>query len=528
MRKKLLIKKENDKKVINTNIAMSILLIVVLSFVSVGYALYSQVTNVKGTITLKPQGKIAITDVQLTSSKNVRDDSIPAFADDSVDFNLTFEKVEGSTEDEYQAVYSITIDNGTFYDYDFNLANFQPVITNSSGIEVDPTYLNYTLEGISLGDSIPAMESVTFTLILDFNPLEDDTYSVDGGIETELEEQPHGSLLGSIPDGAQGDLRASLGNDITSVSVTVINSYQSPREFTLSISDTSHFKLVNSNGGNLESITINGGTTETYTINIKRVDGAIFTNDSLTTNISLSYSDVSNINCGNISILVDKVELKDETPPEISDVLVSINDATSDDTTNQNVGSVDVSWTGVDAEAGVKKYYVVAYTVSNNTEKYYDTFETTDTNPKLTITGLADGSYVFKVYGENNDGYKPGDDQINSCNDKYCSKSSVGSFDWHYTVSLTSNSTNIQSISPTEVNRGKNLTATITPSTYSSQCGQNSYTLSNTIEVKMGGTTITSGNTAGHYNYNRSNNSGTLTVYGVTGDITVYTTASNN
>ncbi len=527
MKKRILKEKENDKKTININIAMSILLVVALSFISVGYAIYGQILNNRGTVTLKPQGKIAITNVELISSKNVRDDSIPAFTDDSVDFNLTFEKADDSTEEAYQAIYSITIDNGTFYDYDFNLANFKPVITNSSGIEVDPNYLNYKLEGINLGDSIPALNSVTFTLTLDFTPEEDDTYSVDGEINTQLEEQPHGSLLGSIPDDAQGDLRESLGNDITSVTVTVINTYQSPREFTLNIADTSHFKLTNSDGSDLSSFTIEGGTTETYTIYIKRVDGAIFTNDSITTNISLSYSDVSNINCGSVTLLVDKLEIKDETPPEISDVSVTINDATSDDTTNKNVGSVDVSWTGLDAEAGVKKYYVIVYTVSNNVETYYNTFETTDTNPKLTITGLADGSYSFKVYGENNDNYKPSDEQISNCNDKYCSKSSVSTFDWHYTVSLTSNSTNIKSISPTAVNRGKKLTATITPESYSSQCGSGYYTLSSTITVTMDGTNITTGNTAGHYSYTRNSSAGTLIVYGVTGDITVYTTANN-
>ena len=156
MKKKRQLERENDKKTIKINIAMSILLVGVLSFISIGYALYGQTLNLRGTTTFNPQGKIAITNVSLVSSKNVKDGSIPAFTDDSVDFNLTFEKAEGSTEEDYQAVYSITIDNGTFYGYDFNLANFQPIIKNSSGIEVDPNYLQYSLDGINLGDTIPA------------------------------------------------------------------------------------------------------------------------------------------------------------------------------------------------------------------------------------------------------------------------------------------------------------------------------------------------------------------------------------
>ena len=76
MKKRKVKEKLNDKKTIKINIAMSILLIVVLSFISLGYALYGQTLNMSGTSTLGLQGKIAITDVTLTSSKNVRSGSI--------------------------------------------------------------------------------------------------------------------------------------------------------------------------------------------------------------------------------------------------------------------------------------------------------------------------------------------------------------------------------------------------------------------------------------------------------------------
>ncbi|MBQ6494742.1 MAG: hypothetical protein IJI49_01925, partial [Bacilli bacterium] len=240
-------KEKNDKKTIKINIAMSMLFIVVLSFISLGYALYGQVLNVSGSSTLGMQGEIAITDVSLISSKNVRAGSVPSYTKDSIDFNLTFEKAEGSTETDYQAVYSITIDNGTFYDYDFNLATFQPVITNSTtGENVDQSRLSYTLGGITLGDPIPKGETVTFTITMDFNPPDDGTYGVEGNMGTELEEQPHGSVLGAIPDNSTADLRESENNNLVPITVTVINSYQSPRTFTLGISDSSHFELVDS------------------------------------------------------------------------------------------------------------------------------------------------------------------------------------------------------------------------------------------------------------------------------------------
>lgn len=522
------VKKQGDKKAIKINIGVSILLVVVLSFVSIGYGLYGQRLDISGTTKVKTQGKIAITNVTLTSSVNVRDDSIPTYTDESVDFNLTFEKAAGSTEPNYQAVYSITIENDTFYNHEFNFGTFQPIITNSSGIEVDPNYLTYTLDGIQIGDMIPAGESVTFTLTLDFNPEEDDTYSVDGNLEPELVEEPHGSLLGSITSNQTGDLRESLNNNIAEFTIEVINSYQSQRTFSLNISDTSHFKLVDSNGNDLSSFTIEGGTTNTYTFYVKRVDNAIFTNSSMTTNISLSYSEASNVNCGNITLLVDESELEDTTPPVISNVLASIANATRDvtsETDTSSVGQIAVTWNGVDAESGVKKYYVNLYSVSGNTETYVDTYSTVGDETSLTISDLADGSYVVKVYGENNDGYKPNDSEISSATTSsgVCSKSNSGTYNWHHTVSLTSNSQYINALTNTKVNRGWNYTTTLTKY---SNTNNYTYTLPSTITVTMNGSTLSTGTSAGRYQYN--SNTGVVTVYGVTGNVTIRAVATRS
>lgn len=529
MKKRKVKEKLNDKKTIKINIAMSILLIVVLSFISLGYALYGQTLNMSGTSTLGLQGKIAITDVTLTSSKNVRSGSIPQFTDDSVDFNLVFEKAEGSTETDYQAVYSVTIDNDTFYDYDFNLANFQPTITNSAEDEIDSSYLTFELEGINLGDSIPAGESVTFTLILNFDPPTDDTYTIDGNLDTNNEEQPHGSVIGAIDDNLSIDLRESENHNLEAITVSVINSFQSPRTITFGITDSSHFELVDSSGNALGSYTINAGETKDYTIYVKRVADAAFSQEYFNTNITLSYGNVVNSNCGAVTIRVDEQELVDNTPPQISNLSVTINDATSETTTNANVGSVTLNWTGTEAESAVKKYYVLVYKGTSTTPTVY---ETTDNNPQYTITGLSDDSYYFKVYGENTQDIKPTDTQISSCNDSYCAKTSSTQYKWHFTISLTNDSTNIDSISPTAVNRGKNATVTLTPATSSQGgCGGTTsyYTISNNITVKMNGNTMTTGTGAGQYQFlvaTSGNKAGTLRLYGITGDVTVKATAS--
>ena len=223
---------------------MSILLVVVLSFVSTGYAIYNQRLGVSGVATVHTQGTIAITNVELISSINVPDGVSPTFTDNSIDFDLQFVKEAGSTQNNYQAVYSVTITNNTFYDFDFNIINYNPTIYDSNNNPVDPTYLTISYNGISIGDKIPSEDEVTFDVVFDFNPPVDDTYTIDGTLHTDLEEEPHGSLLGSIPSNITLDLRESLVNDIDSFTLTVINSYQSSRTFTINSSDDRSFIVL--------------------------------------------------------------------------------------------------------------------------------------------------------------------------------------------------------------------------------------------------------------------------------------------
>lgn len=510
--------KSNDERAINTNIIMSIVLVAVLSFVSIGYALYNQRLNVNGVATINPQGTIAITNVELISSVNVPDGVNPTFTDNSIDFDLQFAKDAGSSQNTYQAVYSVTITNNTFYDFDFNIINYQPTIYNSNNQPIDPSYLTINFNGISLGDQIPAGQATTFNVEFVFTPPVDDTYTVDGTMHTDLEEEPHGSLLGAIPDNVTLDLRESLNNDIDSFTLTVINTYQSSRTFTINSSDSSHFRITNASGNDYGSVTIAGGDTQTYTVYMKRVNNAVFASDSFTNGIYLTYNENPYVDCGSLTILVDEDELEDTTPPIISNVTATINNATSNDTSNNAVGSVTVTWTGVDAESGVKKYYVIATSggVSN-------TYETTNNIQSLTITGLTDGTYVFKVYGENNHGYKASTTDINnaSTSSGNCSASTSSNYDWHYTVTQTGQY--MQALTNTAVNRGYDYTTTLRAN---ANTNQYNYTLPNTITVTMGGTTITTGTTEGHYNY--SNSSGALTVYGVTGDIAITANATRS
>ena len=52
---------------------VTIVVIVTLSFLTIGFASYSELLNLDGSLTVKPQGKIEITNITLTSSQNTCD-----------------------------------------------------------------------------------------------------------------------------------------------------------------------------------------------------------------------------------------------------------------------------------------------------------------------------------------------------------------------------------------------------------------------------------------------------------------------
>ncbi len=531
-------RKRNDKETVKINIGVSILLAVVLSFISVGYAVYGQRLNIMGNVTFENnQGVVSITDVTFVTSSSYNSSADPAISvsGDSIDFNLTYAKEQGTTYPDYRAVFEVTIDNDTYYDYGFDLAHFQPVIQNSSGIDVDPGYLYIYLaeDGPQLGDIIPAGESITFQIYMDFNPPVDDTYTVIGDMEPELEEQPHGSVIGSIPANATGDLRESLNHNIASFTVDVINSYQSPRTFTLSISDPTHFQLVNQDGTALSSFTIAEGTEQTYTFYIKRVANAIYASSSYTVNITLAYNEGSN-NCGSITLTVDESQIEDTTPPTISNLTATIADASSCDTSSTNMGQVLLEWNSTIPDSGISNFYVITHnTGTGSTSDPQATGK--DLNPdtgkySYTVTGLAAGSYYFQIYGVNGDENGASSSDITSYG--ATTNTNGTSYSWQYTVSLTGNSY-MTTFSNGKVNRGCTYQGTLNAKTDDNNYYYYVPTRSSGISVTVGNTeyssttsTTPTENRFRYPNVNSNSTSGTIYIYYVRGNTTISATGT--
>ena len=103
MRKTSLHQKQNKSRV---SIVISVLVVSVLTFMTVGFATYNQILTFDGAITLKPQGEVRITDVRYVSGEHSTCN--PTFTDTTIDFGLSFNVTDPERE-QYTAIYRVTI-----------------------------------------------------------------------------------------------------------------------------------------------------------------------------------------------------------------------------------------------------------------------------------------------------------------------------------------------------------------------------------------------------------------------------------
>ena len=482
------------------HIIIGTLVFIIFSCLTIGYASYNKILNVGGNITLKPQGKIRISNVVLTSHNNLATTDVPTFTDNSIDFNLHF---SGSGQnDTYFAEYEITMDNDTFYDYEFASSSFSPNLNtgDTSNAEID-----YTLEGISVGDIIARGESKTFTVRIDLTPLDDSgEYDASGSLDTETESKPVGSLLGSLPSDNIGDL--SGNNSVAQYTVTVINSYSYARTFTFTTASGSEFEVVGSDGGALGEFTIDGGATESYNIYLKTSNTTGFATSPQKISIMIRSNGLEDKPSGVANVTVDIDEsLIDNDAPLVSGVSGGKNGTNN---------SATVTWSGTD-ENSISNYTVIAYTVSNNTLTEAARGTTNADETTYTFTDLSDGTYVFKVYGTDELGNTATQEEIESAktSEGHASASPQVSLVWTYTVKT--DFSNMSSNGASTVKENATYTATLSADDY--------YTLPTEITVKMGGKTLESGT---DYTYTRS--SGKVSIPNVTGNLVISGTARNS
>ena len=487
-------KDDKDYKKIVANRIVGLLVFAFIFSFSIGYALYTQILSLNGTVALKTQGDFYIYSISLIDSSNVDTTQTPTHTDDTVDFNLVF--TNAGLNADYTAVYEIVVNNDTFYDQTFNGFGFVPTIYNTDGEIISSD--NFTISLSGCDDYIfHKLTSTTLTVTFHYIPAEESsTYVVDGEGEIDSNEKPEGTLVGTVTP-TSGDLTGT--NDLAQFTISALNTYEINREFSLELNNP-NFEICDSSGNTGITFNIGANTEDTFTFYIKKKDGATFSGTSFVVSVTMVSPNIPRANAGTVTLAVDETPLFiDEFPPIISNVQAVIN--------NTN-GQIDVTW-GSSDDSNINSYTVIVY--RNNTElTRYNA-----TNQNYLVTGLSEGNYYFKVFGTDEHGNTASTTDINNAteNSGYCSSSNTVEGKWIFNV--TYNLTNL-SATNTTVNRGATFTGTINSTTQ----GNTTYNVpENLTSVTMGGTTLSTDS----YTYTRNTNArtGTITIQNVTGDIVI-------
>ena len=484
-------------KLINKRNIIIILFILTMIFMTIGFALYNKTLDLGGTVTLTPNGDVYIASVSTVSL--VHATANPEYTSSNVEFHMQFTTTNPQqSADDYVAVFDITINNDSFFDYKYYTPDYVARINKlSNSALVDSSYLNYEVTGINSGDIIPKCSSRTFRVTFTFtNPLSTvtDTYVINGDFEVDVSDEKIARLIGRSND-TTGNLRGS--NNYAAFTMNVINTYDTAQTFTIAIDDPG-FEIISVNGSST-TYQINANDDQTFTFYIGRVANSVYLYDAKRLDVYLVTSNNESLNTGRVTVLVDKNGTYDDfDPPQISNVRAEENNVEN---------SVVVSWTGTDINI-VTNYKVLMYVNGTFEEEY----ETGNDNTSLVINNLnTQDNYSFKVYGIDSVGNYPTQTQIDGATTSAgpASISANKRFKWRYTV--TYSLTNLSHSSGEDYAIIKNdYTGGISASGV--------YSLPNSISVSMDGTN--------NPTYNYSNRDGSITIQNVTGNITITATAN--
>lgn len=260
MRKTSLHQKQNKSRV---SIVISVLVVSVLAFMTVGFATYNQILTFDGAITLKPQGEVRITDVRYVSGEHSTGN--PTFTDTTIDFGLSF-NVRNPENEKYNATYRVTIKNDTFYSQVFSIPEYQPIIKDRDDNVVEDPDINFQLSGIQNGDGIASGQEITFDITFNFSPSDDgrNTYTIDNEMEVEFTDEQVGQMFARVSSSTTGNLRSP--NTRAAFTVTVINTFDYDRDFNLELRNNGHFYLGTANGSRTVTGTVGANTTADFTV----------------------------------------------------------------------------------------------------------------------------------------------------------------------------------------------------------------------------------------------------------------------
>ena len=492
-------------KFIKNNI-ISILLLIVLMTMSIGYALYGETLTLNGNVALTEPGIIEITNAYILTNEcsGLENYNEPTYDGMNIEFRIDASR--RSTN--FSATFVITITNNSFYDFTYIGFPVNAIIEGESAVpNVTTTITRYdTGELFEAGELISSGEVITVKIKMDFSVQQNPnglTVIVNGIASTS--EDNSGNIMASITPN-YGNLQGE--GTIAEFNVSVINTFRYNRTFSLT-SSNENIIIVDSNGNQLNYFTISAYNTENFTIYLMVKEGSIFLTNQTQTNIILSSNMIDDIDLGVITLDVDiDINATDHEKPEVGNVNIAISD------NNPVEGQATITWNRIDSGGSpITNYYINLF---NETTGEILNYETGNAVTSYTVSGLSVGNYVVQIYGIDEAGNSGADDcESATTSNGYCSNSQSTHLQWLYNVTtefdrIKSNGSSVALIN-TSYEATLSLTSTI------------GYALPSSITITMNGITLNSGT---DYTYDSS--SGNVIINKVTGDINIVASAENN
>ena len=457
-------------------------------------------------------GNVSLTRIDYVSSKNVVNPTDPAnqptFSGMDAEFNVTFRKEEGSTDDEFEIIYEVDLTNTHYNDYIFRGFDFHPEVNAST--DTDTATLTLTPVGVDNGDIVAADSVKTFRIVLTLIP-NNPSGSYETGSTTQVDTTPDteeetGEITASITP-VTGDLRSP--NTSAAFTLSVTSTYPSDREFSL-IANNANLVLL---GGN--SLTIHGESTETYNLTVEPATGAQFVGNTDTLAIYLSTEGIANISVGTLTFNVDKYSVPDTTKVTVGNAQLSYYYDTSD-----SKPKIKATWDRIDYGGTRVTNYVAAIRKSNSTTADQTINTNSDSRVALFDNVSSGTTYYVVVYGIDEAPNSGQEDVPNATTaNGYATRSPNASFTWVFSVN-TNNLSSLSSSGGSTAIKGSTWTSTI----------KATGTLTNNqvpddLTVTMEGTSNLSNGNGYDYTKN-STNQATLKIYNVSGNITLRGSAS--
>lgn len=447
-----------------------ILIILIISYLTIGYSVYFKDLGLNGDLSLNKIGKVMISKIELDESVSNELTSNVLTVDNEGNISLNYSKNVSREEVIESGTYLIYIENESIYDYTYTGLSINPEVEITNGNSSDGgAVVNYNFElnnknnELEVGDIIKSGETkiAVITLTIKTGSEKNNiniTINGEGNVNTSLDNS--GELYGSI-DILELDLK---NNEIDCFNIEVINTYKYRRSFSLK-SSNKNFYLVKEDGSDLDFFYIDSPNELDENSNIvkqkiclKENEDSLFLTDNAKTSIVLGSNELVDKIIGDINVLVKVTEEKDEKIPEVGNILLEV------DIYDQESKSLilNTSWDRLDSGGtSIKSYYIDLYDQNSNTliKEYSTNSDITSYVIELdnnTLESLYEDmvtnnhDYYIKVYGID-EALNSGKEYCNLNDNNYCVESSTTSLKWEFDVITNFTNISLSSNSPKKV-----------------------------------------------------------------------------